>query len=372
MDRILLNDFPSQWAQVGSAALAAVDRVGRSGWLILGSEVAAFEEALAERWGLPQCVGCACGLDALEISLRCLGLKPGEKVLTTPLSAFATTLAIMRAGGVPVFVDVDVSGQLDLSLARKALEAEKDIRFAIPVHLYGHALDLPLLESLRQEFELCIVEDCAQAIGARSHGRGVGSVGQAAATSFYPTKNLGCMGDGGAILSASAELAERARSLRDYGQSEKYVHTQIGSNSRLDEIQAAILRDALLPRLGEYTRRRREIAERYRAEIQHPALSIPPVPEGSESVWHLFPLLVSGDPQRFQDHLGGAGIASARHYPTLIPDQRALRDYAEPRSLGALTNAQRFARGEVSLPIHPHLTDPQVEKVIETCNDWPE
>lgn len=367
---ILLNDFRAQWESLREDALAAVERVGRSGWWVLGSEVSAFETELAELWELPFCVGCASGLDAIEIALRCAGLVPGDAVLTTPLSAFASTLAVLRAGGVPLFVDVDASGQLDLELAATALERRRDVRFLLPVHLYGHAMDLARLAALRDRFELRVVEDCAQAIGARSRGRPVGSVGELAATSFYPTKNLGCMGDGGALLARSAEAAELARSLRDYGQSAKYEHRYLGLNSRLDELQAAILRDAFLPRLPRATKRRGEIAERYRREIRSPGLDLVPPPEGSESVWHLFPVRLAGDRSGFQAHLRAAGIASGIHYPVPIPDQEALRDQPGAQALSDLPVARAFATEEVSLPLHPLLTDREVERVIEACNAW--
>jgi len=371
MERVVLNDFRAQWRATREAVLEAVDRVGQSGWLILGAEVSAFEEALAARWGLPFAVGCASGLDAIEIALRCAGLSPGDRVLTTPLSAFATSLAVVRAGAVPLFVDVDASGLLDLDLVAEVLDARRDVRFLLPVHLYGHALDGDRLAELRDRFDLVIVEDCAQAIGAASRGRPVGTTGTAAATSFYPTKNLGAMGDGGALLTASAPLAELARSLRDYGQSERYVHAHLGLNSRLDELQAALLRDALLPRLDDWTRRRREIARLYLERIRNPALALPPVPGGSESVWHLFPVLVDGDRESFRRHLGEAGVASGIHYPWLITEQEALKRCEGARALTSLDRARAFARREVSLPIHPFLDDASLAIVVRACNSWP-
>jgi dTDP-3-amino-3,4,6-trideoxy-alpha-D-glucose transaminase len=370
MDTILPNDFRAQWARIRLATLEAVDRVGQSGWWILGAEVEAFERALGSYWGLPYAVGCASGVDALEIGLRASGLEAGDEVLTTPLSAFATTLAVIRAGGVPVFVDVDASGQLDLDLAERVVETRGSIRFMLPVHLFGHAMDEARLESLRHRFELRIVEDCAQAIGARSRGVPVGSVGCVAATSFYPTKNLGALGDGGAVLTSSEPLAALARALRDYGQTGKYEHRHLGLNSRLDELHAAVLRDALLPELATATRRRREIAARYREGIRHQALHIPPAPEGSESVWHLFPVLVDGSRDAFQEHLRALGVGSGRHYPTLIPDQEAMKGGAPFHLLTPLDRAREFAEREVSLPMHPDLEDVAVERVIEACDSW--
>jgi dTDP-3-amino-3,4,6-trideoxy-alpha-D-glucose transaminase len=367
---ILLNDFRAQWPHLREAVLGAVERVGESGWFVLGTEGQAFEKELARVWGLPFCVGCASGLDAIEIALRCAGLARGDAVLTTPLSAFATTLAVIRAGGRPCFVDVDASGQLDLALTERALESHPEIRFLVPVHLFGHALDLEQLGRLRDRFELRVVEDCAQAVGARSRGVPVGSTGELAATSFYPTKNLGCMGDGGAVLARDAALAERARCLRDYGQTAKYEHACLGLNSRLDELQAAILRDALLPQLEAFTRRRREVADRYRSGIRNPRLELPAAPAGSESVWHLFPVLVSGGRGAFQEHLRRAGIASGVHYPTLIPEQAAFREGEGGDVLSPLPRAEGFARREVSLPIHPFLSEREVERIVASCNSW--
>lgn len=370
MEPVLLNDFRAQWRAMRDVALEAVDRVGRSGWLVLGSEVVAFEQALATHWELPFAVGCASGLDALEIGLRCAGLRQGDAVLTTPLSAFASTLAVIRAGGIPVFVDVDAAGQIDLDLAQGALEDHPEIRFLVPVHLFGHAIEHARLAALRDGFDVRVVEDCAQAIGARSHGVPVGSASDMAATSFYPTKNLGALGDGGAVVTGDEALAELARSLRDYGQAGKYEHRHLGLNSRLDELHAAILRDALLPRLGEYTRRRAQIAADYRAKIQNEHIEIPVPPPGSESVWHLFPVLVEPAPDPFQEHLRRLGIASGRHYPHLIPDQEAMKSCPGSRTLGSLERARRFARREVSLPIHPYLDDDAVARVIDACNSW--
>jgi dTDP-3-amino-3,4,6-trideoxy-alpha-D-glucose transaminase len=368
---ILAYDFRAQWSEVRARVLAAVERVGQSGSLILGPEVRAFEEQLAKSWGVPFCIGCASGLDALEIALRCAGLRPGDAVLTTPISAFATTLAIVRAGGVPLFVDVDESGQLDLHLAEEVLERRRGVRFLVPVHLYGHAMDLDRLAALRGRFDLRVVEDCAQAIGARSRGRAVGTLGDPAATSFYPTKNLGCMGDGGAVLATSPEAAELARRLRDYGQSAKYEHRHLGLNSRLDELQAAILRDAFLPDLPRLSTRRTEIAARYRAELRNPVLRVPPVPEGSESVWHLFPVLVSGGRERFQEYLRSRGIGSGVHYPRTIPEQPAFREAAVGEVLTPLPRAEVFARTEVSLPLQPFLGESDVDRVVAACNAWP-
>ena len=369
LSEIALNDFRALWRDIGGEVLRATERVGESGWYILGGEVAAFEKSFAQTCRAKAAVGCANGLDAIELGLRAAGIRPGDRVLTTPLSAFATTLAIVRAGGVPVFVDVDGSGLMNLDLASQLLQTRPDIRFLVPVHLYGHALDLARLAEIRDRFGVLVIEDCAQAVGAASGGQPVGSVGSLAATSFYPTKNLGCLGDGGAVFTNDDALAEKVRMLRDYGQSTKYNHAALGLNSRLDELQAAILLTALLPRLAKFTARRQAIAARYLAKLRHPCLVIPPAPALSASVWHLFPVIVEGDRERFRQHLSGQRVGSAVHYPGLIPEQPAMKA-APCETAGSLAVAGRFAQREVSLPIHPYLSEDDVSRVIEACNRW--
>ncbi len=369
--KVRLSEFGRQWQSIEADARVAFQRVGASGWYILGDEVRAFEAALAEAWPIAHAVGTGNGLDAIEIGLRTLDVGEGDLVLTTPLSAFATTLAVLRTGATPVFADVDACGLLDLDLCRRLCAGEPRIRCLLPVHLYGHALDLEALESLGHDFDLLIVEDCAQSIHATWGGRPTGSVGQVAATSFYPTKNLGAMGDGGAVLTRSAERAEAARALRHYGQSATYVHGVLGLNSRLDELHAAILLDALLPRLADWTARRRQIATHYEAGLENRWLATPPKPPKRSSAWHLFPILVApGKRASFVRHLEERGVATGVHYPRLIPEQRALRRYGRFQVATDLENARRFAADEVSLPIHPFLTDQELDHVVASCNEW--
>ena len=366
---ILLNDFKRQWEDTSARVLAAVAEAGESGWYVLGRHVAEFEQALAGLWGRRYAAGVASGLDAIEISLRILGCQAGERVLTTPLSAFATTLAILKTGAVPVFVDTDSSGHIDLGLCREVLRRRQDIRFLVPVHLYGHALDMTALRELRAEFGLQVVEDCAQAVLACSAGQPAGSAGHLAATSFYPTKNLGAMGDGGAILTDDEQFDRLARVLRDYGQSAKYRHDEIGFNSRLDELQAAILNRVSLPALPAWTARRREIAARYRAGIRGRVECLP-APPRSDSAGHLFPVLApEGCKQVFLAHMRSKGILCGEHYPILAPDQKAM-EHAKFEIATPLEQARRIAEREVSLPIHPYLTDEEVACVIGACNEW--
>ena len=354
---ILLNDFKRQWEDTSEAAIATFAAVGASGWYILGREVECFEQALARYWGLGHAVGVASGLDAIEISLKALGCKAGDRVLTTPLSAFATTLAILKLGALPVFVDTDPFGLIDLELCRKVLATRPEIRYFVPVHLYGHALDATVLESLKNDFECAIVEDCAQSIGASHRGVPPGSTGQIAATSFYPTKNLGALGDGGAILTSDEILARHVRTLRDYGQTAKYRHDVVGYNSRLDELQAGLLHRVYLDRLPTWTARRRQIAETYIAGICHSGIQVLGAPDGSNSNWHLFPVLVDASrKQDFMTWLKSAGISCAVHYPIAITDQLAVAEVG-CEMIGEITVARRICQCEVSLPIHPYLTD---------------
>lgn len=370
---ILLNDFGRQWKVVESQVLAAVQRVGSSGRYILGPEVEQFEKALAEYWGVAHAVGVGNGMDALEIALRCLDLRAGEKVLTPPFSAFATTLAILRAGGVPIFVDVDDNGNLDLDQSREALRRDRSIRFLLPVHLYGNPLDLEKLAALKTDFELLVVEDCAQAIGAKHGGRVVGSVGQAAGTSFYPTKNLGALGDGGALLTNDARLATRAKALRNYGQSRSYQPDELGLNSRLDELHAAILHDAFLPNLQRWTEARRQVANCYRTQIEGKTLRMLKSADEADSVWHLFPLFVNdGNRDWLRDYLKELNIQTGVHYPRIIPDQIALQKPRLGEILAEPANALRLASSEVSLPIHPFLQQSEISAIIAACRGFSE
>lgn len=367
MLRVAANDFARQWEDVREDALGAVDRVGRSGWLILGEEVAAFERELAAWWGVPHAVGVASGLDALEIALRCAELEAGARVLTTPLTAFATTLAIIRAGAEPVWCDVEDSGGIDLDQVEAALRADPSIRAVLPVHLYGHPLDPEGLERLAAEYGVVVIEDCAQSAGAERDGRPTGGAGLAAGTSFYPTKNLGAMGDGGALLTADAGLAERARAVRNYGQQGRYEHVVPGLNSRLDELHAAVLRSASLPRLDRALSRRRKIAGLYAEALVEGPLR-PIVARAGSSAHHLFPVeVVEGEPEAIAAALEQRGVSVGQHYPFVCPDQPAVGDLGT--ALGPLPVARRLAARELSLPIHPYLDDDEVGVVIEACRE---
>jgi len=364
--RVRANDFMRQWDDVRDDALEAVDRVGRSGQLVLGEEVRAFEQEFADWWGVPHAVGVASGLDALEIALRATEVPAGSQVITTPLTAFATTLAIIRAGAKPVWCDVDESGGLDLDQVESALRDDPSIKAVLPVHLYGHPLDLAKLEHIAATHGVLVIEDCAQSAGAERSGRATATAGIAAGTSLYPTKNLGAMGDGGVVLTRDATVAERARMLRNYGQQGRGEYAEVGLNSRLDELHAAILRTALLPRLNGWLQRRKAIAARYTDSLADSALR--PIRATGDSGHHLFPVEVKdGDRDAIADLLAGLGVSVGRHYPFICAAQEAAKDEGAIR--GSLPVAQRISKRELSLPIHPYLTDHEVDAVIHACLD---
>ena len=375
--KVEANSFKRMWAQCGSDIHAAVEAVGASGWYILGQEVAAFEAALAEAASLPFAIGVGNGMDALEISLHAAGMGPGDAVLCPPLSAFPTALAVLRAGGVPVFADVDENGALDPAAAAECLSRNPSIRFMIPVHLYGHMADMKTLGTLAMARGVTIIEDAAQAIGAtRAYPDGtrlqVGEVGSTACYSFYPTKNLGAIGDGGALVTADTGIDRQARAMRNYGQSAQYIHDIPGMNSRLDELHAAVMHRALLPRLAGWTDRRRHIAKRYLAAITHPDIILIPGPDPDGSVWHLFPVLAPAAARDgLMTYLRDAGIQVGVHYPKLMNTQNALSELAgTARTFGSLERAQAFTECEISLPIHPFLEEDEIGHVIDTLNGW--
>jgi dTDP-3-amino-3,4,6-trideoxy-alpha-D-glucose transaminase len=355
------------WTALGEEVTEAFASVGSSGWYVLGPEVEKFENDLKHWFNAENAVGCANGLDAINIAFRVLKANVGDSFLTTPLSAFATTLAGIKLGLKPIFCDVDQFGNIDLGMADELL-SRSDIKFFVPVHLYGVPLDLHKLSEIKKNRNVFIIEDCAQAIGATYDNSYVGSVGHLSATSFYPTKNLGAMGDGGALLTNSSEYAALARCLRDYGQSEKYVHSHIGENSRLDEVHAGLLRRVFLPRLGAWTERRKQIAKFYQSQIKNDSIQIVFPKPKAESVFHLFPIFVKERPH-FMNYLKKNDVASGIHYPGLIPDQPVMKNI-EFEVVGSLNNARKIVSQEVSLPIHPWLTDAEVEKVIVVCNAW--
>ena len=335
---------------------AAVARVIDRGWFILGPELEAFESEFAAASGARHAVGVGNGTDALAIALRAAGIAPGDEVITSPLSAAYSALAIMMAGGRPVFADID---PLRLTLDPAAATAAVTSRTAaiLPVHLYGQAADMPAITQVAERHGLAVIEDCCQAHLATCAGRPVGSFGAAGGYSFYPTKNLGALGDGGALTTNDDRIAERARRLRNGGQSERYRHAEFGVNSRLDEIQAAILRQRLQG-LREATSRRRDIAALYRSALEGiDVLTVPPeMDEGH--VYHLFAVLAH-DRGSLQRHLLAHGVETLVHYPIPLPRQPAFAS-EDP---AACPIADRVCDQVLSLPLYPGLAPAAVAQV---------
>ena len=342
----------------GAVVRSAIDRVLDRGWFILGPELEAFETEFAEAVGAPAAVGVGTGTDAIAIALRCLGIGPGDVVITSPLSAAYSALAVMMVGARPVFADIDPQR---LTIDPAAIEAAITSRSAaiLPVHLYGQAADMPAIMAVAGRHNLAVVEDCCQAHFATCEARPVGSFGAAAAYSFYPTKNLGAVGDGGALTVNDGELANRAKRLRNGGQSDRYQHAEFGVNSRLDEMQAEVLR-ARLSLLPAWTERRRALARQYRVQLDGIAdITVPPERDRGH-VYHLFPVL-SGRREEIRTALGQAGIDTLVHYPIPIPRQAALASEAPAQC----PIADRVCSQVFSLPLYPTLADADVTRVAD-------
>ncbi len=334
----------------------AIARVVNRGWFVLGPELEAFELEFAAATGAAHAVGVGTGTDALALALRAMGIGPGDEVITAPLSAAYTALAIMMAGARPVFADIDPE-RLTLDPAAVAAAITSRTAAIMPVHLYGQAADMPALLDVASRHALAIVEDCCQAHLATCGGRPVGSFGAAAAYSFYPTKNLGALGDAGALTTADPAIASRSKRLRNGGQIDRYHHAEFGVNSRLDELQAAVLR-ARLPFLQRWTERRRAIARRYRGALRDLAfVSVPPEIDPGH-VYHLFPVL-SPDRSTLQGHLRELGIETLIHYPIPIPRQPALAS----QHPGDCPVADLVCERIFSLPLYPALQDSAVATV---------
>ncbi len=344
-------------AEDAEAVAAAIDRVVRSGWYILGPEVEAFESEFAAASGAAHAVAVGNGTDAIALMLMALDIGEGDEVITAPLSAAFSALAIIMTGARPVFTDIDPE-RLTLDPARVESAIGPRTRAIMPVHLYGQPADMSPLESIAKQRGLHLVEDAAQAHLATCDGRAVGTIGIAGAFSFYPTKNLGALGDGGAVVTNDETLAARIKGLRNGGQTSRYQHAEAGVNSRLDELQAAILR-ARLPYLPAWTTRRRAIASMYREQIAAGPVSLPPEFDAGH-VYHLFPVLTARR-QAFQEHLASQSIETLIHYPVPITRQRALSRF-DPVECSV---ANRICDEIVSLPLYPGLSDLDVSKVID-------
>jgi dTDP-4-amino-4,6-dideoxygalactose transaminase len=363
--RVPAGDLKPQYLKLRTEIDAAIQEVLDSGWYIHGAQLKAFEAEFAAYCGLPHAVGVGSGTDALHLALVALGIGPGDEVITTPTSAAATVCAIQMAGATPVFADIDL-GTFTLDPAAAAARITPRTRALLPVHLYGHPASMPALVELARRHRLALVEDCAQAHGARCEGQLVGTFGIAGCYSFYPTKNLGAYGDAGAVVTGDDALAERIRILRNYGErpDQRYHHAIRGFNSRLDEIHAAILR-VKLRHLDAGNRRRREIAAGYTATIRHPEVVLPGEQAWAHHVYHLY-VIRSRHRDALRAHLASREVGTQIHYPVPLHLQEANAYLGVPA--GSCPNAERAARGVLSLPLYPELTDEQWRHVAASVN----
>ena len=361
--KVAFNDFKKQYAAHKSEYDAAISRVLESGWYILGAEDEAFEKKFAEYTGAAYAIGVGNGLEALQIILLALGIGPGDEVLTTSHSAVASTLAIRAVGATPVFVDIDTYYHLDASKVEAAVTPKT--KAILPVHLYGQSADMESITAIAHKYSLFVVEDCAQAHGARQQGKHVGTFGTAGAFSFYPTKNLGAFGDGGAIITGDASLAEKCRMIRNYGQKNRYEHLVFGINSRLDELQAAIL-SVQLTHLDQSNARRTKIARLYSDNLSGiKQVTLPELRAGNTHAYHLF-VIRAERRDDLKAHLESHGIAALIHYPIPIHEQQCFPEY---NSLH-LPILERAVKEILSLPIHPYLTDEEVLFVVEKIKQF--
>jgi aminotransferase EvaB len=361
---LLLNNIGLRIHQNRSQIFNAMERVLSRGSLVLGPEVDSLEKSFAAYLGAKYCVGVANGTDAIELGLKALGIVRGDRVATVANAGMYTTTTLLSIGAEPYFMDVNPLSSVTLSEVIRAID--DGVKAIVVTHLYGMAVpEIREIATLCKNRNVLLLEDCAQAHGARIDGQTVGTYGDAASFSFYPTKNLGALGDGGAVVTNCLEVSEKLKQLRQYGWSSKYKVELAGArNSRLDEMQAAIIA-TFLPQLDASNARRRAIAENYSRYIQHPDLETPPV-GGEEYVAHLY-VIRSTSRDALREHLLACDIGSDIHYP--IPDYRQPVFGGQYSSL-YLPNTERLARETLTLPLYPEMLDSEVDRVISMVNAW--
>ena len=358
-------DVGQTYSEIKDELDAAYQRVMNSGWYILGEEVAGFEREFAAYCGVKNCVGVGNGLEALQLILRGYGIGAGDEVIVPANTYIATWLAVSNAGARVVPVEpVERTFNIDPSRVEQALTSRT--KAILPVHLYGQPADMDLLREIARKHGLKLIEDAAQAHGARYRERRVGNLGDAAGWSFYPTKNLGAYGDAGAVTTNDDELAERIRLLRNYGSKTKYYNEEKGINSRLDELQAALLR-VRLRYLDEWNGRRARIAARYLSALRETDIRLPMVCDGADPVWHLF-VIRSKQRDSLQAYLKSRGVNTLVHYPVPPHLQQAYPELEISRGTFPVTEA--IHREVLSLPMGPHLSDSDVQRTIDEVKSF--
>jgi len=343
----------------------AFERVYNRSWYIEGVEDEAFEKAFAEYCDSKYCVGVGNGLDALFLSLKALGIKEGDEVIVPSNTYIATALAVTYTGATPIFVEPDIrTFNIDPTKIEAAITNKT--KAIMPVHLYGQACDMDPIMNIAKKYDLYVVEDCAQAHGAKYNGKVIGSFGDAAGFSFYPGKNLGALGDAGATVTNNEELAKKVRALGNYGSDYKYHHIYQGNNSRLDELQAAFLA-AKLPHLNKVNAERRKIAQKYLDGINNPEIILPFVPEYAEPVWHIFGIRCNRRDE-LEKFLNDAGISTNKHYPIPMHLQGCYADLGFKK--GDYPIAEEISETELSIPMYYGMTDEEVQYVIDRINEF--
>lgn len=357
-------DFPKEMNIREQEYIVAIKEVLESGAYVLSHKVSEFEAEFAKYIGGKYCIGVANGLEAIQIALMSLNIGKGDEVITTPVSAVATTLAILAVGATPVFADVDENGQINVDQIEKLIT--KKTKAVLPVYLYGQPLKIEKIKTLCKKHKIYLIEDAAQAHGATYKGKKLGSYGVISCFSFYPTKNLGAIGDGGAIVTNDKKLAKVCSEIRDYGQEKKYVHSRFGLNSRLDELQAAIL-SVKLKYLDKDNDKRRKIADKYIQAlngVKEIKLLLPQ--EINDSNYHLF-VIRTKDRDGLKNYLESQGVPSLVHYPITIPDQPVFEK--KYKSLN-IPEARSLVNEVLSLPCNPFLEIKEVEYISKKIKDY--
>ena len=365
-------DLKQQYSAIKPELDAAVARVLDSGYFIMGPEVQAFEQEVARHCGVPHAIGVASGTDALLLSLRALGVGPGDKVLLPSFTFFATAGAVCNVGATPVFVDIDpqtynIDPQALAHRLQRDPELQSQAKAILPVHLYGQMADMEAIGSVAQEFGLFVVEDAAQAIGATRHGQQAGTLGDTGCFSFFPSKNLGACGDGGMIITHDEALAEKLRVLRVHGSKPKYYHSMVGYNSRLDALQAAILR-VKLTHLERWSSERREKATAYNERFANvEAIGTPSAAQGNTHIYHQYTVRTE-QRDALAAHLKAQGIGNSVYYPLPLHLQACFADLGYHE--GGLPHTELACQQVLSLPMFPELTTEQIETVVEAVTQF--
>lgn len=374
MSNIPPLDLKRQYQAIGADVSAAVLEVLASGAYIGGPIVQNFEQQFATYVGTTECVGCNSGTDALYLALRAMNIGAGDEVITTPFTFIATAETISGVGAKPVFVDIDLA-TFNLDLSQLAAAITPRTKAIMPVHLFGNPVDMTELMSIATQHDLTVIEDCAQATGAKWQGKAVGSIGHFGCFSFFPTKNLGACGDGGAITLNDARLAADLQMFREHGSRQRYYHEAIGVNSRLDAIQAAILR-VKLPHLDLWNQQRSAVASRYQQLLANiPGIITPQVTPGGESAWNQYTIRVvapmgtdaAAHRDRVRASLQEAGVISMIYYPLPLHLQAVYQDLGYP--VGSFPHTERVSHEVLSLPMFPELTFEEQQRVVYALKD---